>query len=52
MAPVEGAVMDGERIEDVVGPLDDTECAICLEPVQDRCILPNCFHSCLYVLAM
>ena len=25
---------------------DEDNCAICLEPVKDRCILPRCFHSC------
>lgn len=26
--------------------LSEENCAICLEPVQDRCVLPKCFHSC------
>ena len=26
--------------------LVEKNCAICLEPVQDRCVLPKCFHSC------
>lgn len=26
--------------------LGGENCAICLEPVQDRCVLPKCFHSC------
>lgn len=47
-----GQVTDlkGEHV-DGVGYLGDIDCAICLEPVEDRCILPNCFHSCLYVHA-
>lgn len=25
---------------------EEQNCAICLEPVLDRCVLPQCFHSC------
>ncbi|WFD31812.1 RING-type E3 ubiquitin transferase [Malassezia sp. CBS 17886] len=25
---------------------DEMNCSICLEPVDDRCVLPRCFHAC------
>lgn len=42
--------VDAGPTQDVGG--QEAECAICLEPVKDRCVLPVCFHSCLYVFLL